>query len=246
LPGLDIVEIDIGPRFLSRSFQYTPSDTAPSGYRLSLTPVVGGRVSLFPLARSRGFYRHLGALAVAEAATWMRSGVFPTGTSDLVIGVQGRVPAAFGQLSGSVAYFRHAFVLQDSPDPLDQQRLTLEFPNTAYVGVRLGVDGRLNVGERVVLGLDVGYRWVVNPGQGLGLVRSTEYFPDADVSYALDAGASVGVRFRWGQALVGIDHRQYVFGALRGATLSAAGGTDAYTALWLSVRGVFGAANPTR
>ena len=134
--------------------------------------MLGGSLSLFPAARAKGLLAHLGLLAAFEAATWMRSGIFPTGTSDLVVGVQGRVPAAFGQLSASIAFFRHAFLLNDTPEPLDQRRLTLEFPNTTYVGARFGLGGRLNLGDRVVLGLELGYRWVTNPGEGDGLVRS--------------------------------------------------------------------------
>ena len=240
-PGLSILEIELGPRFLSRSFDYTSSATAPAGYHLNFTPVLGGSLSFFPAARAKGLLRHLGVLAAVEAATWMRSGIFPTGTSDVVVGVQGRVPAAFGQLRASVAFFRHAFLLKDTPDPLDQRRLALEFPNTTYVGARFGLGGRINLGDRVVLGLDLGYRWVTNPGQGDGLVRSPEYFPAASVSYALDAGASLGVRFSWCQARVGVDHRRYAFGDLRGATLNAPGGIDAYTALSLFVMGEFGA-----
>jgi tetratricopeptide (TPR) repeat protein len=242
-PGLSILEIELGPRFLTRSFQYASSAAAPSSYRLDVTPVVGARLSLFPAAREKGLLGHLGLLAAVEAATWMRSGVFPTGTSDVVVGVQQRVPMARGQISASIAYFRHALLLKDTPDPNDQRRLTLDVPNTTYVGARFGLGGRLNLGDRVVLGLDAGYRWVINPGQGPGLVRSSEYFPDADVSYALDAAASVGVRFSWWQARVGLDHRRYAFGALRGSTLSAPGATDAYTALSLSVLGEFGAAD---
>ena len=239
-PGLSILEIELGPRFLSRSFDYTSSATAPAGYRLNFTPVLGGSLSLFPAARAKGLLAHLGLLAAVEAATWMRSGIFPTGTSDAVVGVQGRVPTAFGRLGASVAFFRHAFLLKDTPDPLDQRRLALEVPNTTYVGARFGLGGRINLGDRVVLGLDLGYRWVTSPGEGDGLVRSAEYFPGASISYALDAAASFGVRFSWCQARIGVDHRRYAFGALRGATLSAPGGTDAYTALSLSVMGEFG------
>jgi hypothetical protein len=245
--GAPILEIDIGPRILWRAFAYTSSAPPMAGYLLNFTPVLGGRLSLFPAAHTGGVLRYLGLLASIEAATWMRSEGFATGTSDVVAGAQARVPAAFGQLGGSVAFFRHAFVLRDTADPTDQSRVELTFPNTTYVGVRFGVGGRINLGRRVVLALEGGYRLVANPGEGVGLVRSTEYFPTGYVSYGLDGGASLGVRlFPWCLARVGIDHRRYVFGPLRGETRSAAGATDAYMAVSLSVVGELGAHSQLR
>ena len=95
-----------------------------------------------------------------------------------------------------------------------------------------------------MLGLDLGYRWVTNPGEGDGLVRSPEYFPGANVSYALDAAASVGVRSRGARLVSASTTAGSRSWALRGATLNAPGGTDAYTALSLSVMGEFRAAEP--
>jgi hypothetical protein len=237
-----MVEIDVGPRFLSRSFDYTSPVPVAAGYRLSFTPVLGGRLSLFPAARAGGVLGSLGLLLTVEAATWMRTGAFPTGTSDLVLGAQGRVPAPFGQIGISGAFFRHAFLVKDTADPQDQSRLALPFPNTAYVGLRLGLGGRINLGARIVLGLDAGYRIVFDAGQGVALVRSETYFPEARVTYALDAAASLGIRiFSWCQARVGADHRRYFFGALRGQTLNATSASDAYTALSVSLAGEFGA-----
>lgn len=230
--GPRTAEVELDLRLLRRVWQYSPGNAA-NPYELKLVPLVGGQASWY-------FIKYLGVFARGEFTAYLKSGIFPTVTREMVIGALGRYPFSSGQISLSVAFFQHLFRLMDTPNPADTVRSTLTTPDVNYVGVRIGAGGRFFVTDRVLTGIEGAYRLVTNPGTGPNDVRSANYFPQATAGVAFDGGAFVGVKiFDFLEARVSADYRRYVFGKMTGK-LSVAGASDDYLALNLGVLGVLG------
>ena len=234
------LDIELDARLLQRTFSYVPS-TAADGHQLNFVPVAGVRANWFPAAHSgRGWASNLGLRASFEFATWLKTaGVYPTGTSDIVVGPQLRIPFSAGQVSFSAAFFRHVFVATDSAN--DPPRVSLSWPNTVYIGTRIGAGARLNLGWSFLLGLDAGYRLVTYQGTAAGQVKSPDYFPDSKVSYAGDGMAYLG--FRLGsmlEARAGADYRYYRLTSLQGPAIQADAAVDQYVVITVGLAGVIG------
>jgi hypothetical protein len=236
------LDIEVDARLLQRTFSYVPS-TAAEGYTLNFVPLVGARANWYPAAHAgRGWASNLGLRVSFEYGTWLKTAsVYSTGTSDLVVGPQVRIPFSAGQLSFSAAFFRHAFVALDSGNSNDPARVTLTWPNTVYLGARIGAGARINLGWSFVLGLDAGYRLVTAPGAAAGQVRSSDYFPDGKVSYAGDGAAFLGFRLAsMLEARAGADYRYYRLTSLQGPVIQANGAVDQYLAITVGLAGVIG------
>lgn len=236
------LEIEVDARFLRRVFQYVPSSAARY-YLLNFVPVVAGQASWYPIT-------YAGLFVSGEFNGALKTGTspaFPTSTRELVGGAQGRIPFSWGQLGLSVAYFQHLFRIVDTSSTSDAARSSLPWPNTTYQGARIALNGRLRLGDRVLLGAEGAYRLVTNPGEKGNEIRSDAYFPQAKVSVGVEGAAFVSVGIvSWLEIRGGVDYRRYVFGKLaRGMnnnTVSSdpTGATDDYLALNLGLVGVFG------
>jgi hypothetical protein len=237
--GLPTVEIEADLRALRRVFEYVPVSAGRSYVLNFYTPVIAGRAAWFPI-------KYLGVFAMGEASLALETGQYPTATQEIMLGAQFRMPFSFGQIGATAAYFRHNFLIRDTPDPNDASRLELQVPNTAYVGGRFGANARFRIGSRMQAGVDVGYRLVTSAGQDIGQVRSVQYFPASASPIAVDAGAFLGYRIgTLLEARAGLDYRRYAFGKLQSgpeslSVIDATGGLDQYVALFLGIAGVFG------
>jgi hypothetical protein len=231
-------DIEAEVRELRRTFDYSGGGGGPR-YRLTFNPVAGARASYFPI-------HHAGLFAAGEFGAGLETSGFPTGTRELMGGVQGRLPLAFGQVRASAAYFHHAFLVQDTSSTSDASRLTLGVPNTVYAGARFSVSAQLALTSRVRLGVEAAYRLVTTVGSDAAEVRSAAYFPGSSAPYGLDGRAVVSVALtRMFEARAGFDYRRYGYGSLQGTTaagtiINASSATDQYMAFSLGVAAVLG------
>jgi len=231
-------DIEAEARELRRTFDYSGGGGGPR-YRLTFNPVAGARASYFPI-------RHAGVFASGEFGAGLETSGFPTGTRELMGGVQGRLPLAFGQVRASAAYFHHAFLVQDTSSTSDASRLTLGVPNTVYAGARFSVGAQLALASRVRLGIEAAYRLVTTVGSDTAQVRSMAYFPGSSAPYGLDGRAVVGVALtRMFEARAGFDYRRYTYGSLQGTTaagtiINASSATDQYMAFSLGLAALLG------
>ena len=236
------LDIEVGLRLLQRNFSYLPS-TAADGYQANFVPLAGAAANWYPAAHTgRGWLANIGLRASFEYGTWLKTAsAYSTGTSDLVIGPQVRLPFSAGQVSLNASFFRHAYIALDSSNSSDPARVTLSWPNTVYVGARIGAGARINLGWSFVLALDAGYRLVTSPGSASGQVQSSDYFPNGKVSYAADGGGYLGLGLgSMLEARAGADFRYYRLTSLQGSTIQADGATDNYVAITLSLAGLIG------
>jgi hypothetical protein len=229
-------DIEAEARELRRTFDYSAGGPR---YRLTFNPVAGARASYFPI-------RNAGLFAAGEFGAGLETSGFPTGTRELMGGVQGRLPLSFGQVRASAGYFHHAFLVQDTTSTTDASRLTLGVPNTVYAGARFSVGAQLTLTSRVQLGVEAAYRLVTTVGSDAAEVRSAAYFPGSSAPYGLDGRAVVSVALtRTFAARAGFDYRRYGYGSLQGTTASgtiinASSATDQYMAFSLGLAAVLG------
>lgn len=235
---LSTFDIEAEARELRRTFDYSGGGGGPR-YRLTFNPVAGARASYFPI-------RNAGLFAAGEFGAGLETSGFPTGTRELMGGLQGRLPLSLGQLRASAGYFHHAFLVQDTPSTTDASRLTLGVPNTVYAGARFSVGAQLVLTTRVRLGLEAAYRLVTTVGSAAAEVRSMAYFPGSSSPYGLDGRAVVSVALtRMFEARAGFDYRRYGYGSLQGTTatgtiINASSATDQYMAFSLGLAAVLG------
>ncbi len=235
------LEVELGGRALQRLFQYNPASAAKA-YSESFLPTFEGRAAWFPVT-------YAGIFLIGEFNPALKSGsnqAFPTGTRDLVVGAQGRLPLSVGALGLSAGYFQHLFVIGDTSNTSDQQRQTLAWPDTAYQGARIALNARFYLLSILQVGAEAAYRLVTNPGSGGLRVQSSYYFPNGKVSYGLEGSAFVSVGIlSWLELRGGVDYRRYAFGELRpgadnAAQTNASGATDQYLGFTLGVVGFYG------
>ncbi len=235
---LSTFDIEAEARELRRTFDYSGGGGGPR-YRLTFNPVAGARASYFPI-------RNAGLFAAGEFGAGLETSGFPTGTRELMGGVQGRLPLPIGQVRASAGYFHHAFLVQDTTSTTDASRLTLGVPNTVYAGARFSVGAQLALTSRVQLGLEAAYRLVTTVGSDAAEVRSMAYFPGASSPYGLDGRAVVSIALtRMFEARAGFDYRRYGYGSLQGTTatgtiINASSATDQYMAFSLGLAAVLG------
>jgi hypothetical protein len=235
---LSTFDIEAEARELRRTFDYSGGGGGPR-YRLTFNPVAGARASYFPI-------RNAGLFGAGEFGAGLETSGFPTGTRELMGGVQGRLPLPIGQVRASAAYFHHAFLVQDTTSTTDASRLTLGVPNTVYAGARFSVGAQLALTSRVQLGLEAAYRLVTTVGSDAAEVRSMSYFPGATSPYGLDGRAVVSIALtRMFEARAGFDYRRYRYGSLQGTTaagtiVNASSATDQYMAFSLGLAAVLG------
>jgi hypothetical protein len=235
------LEIEIGNRVLFRVFSFTPA-SAGAEYNERFLFVPQGRVAWFPL-------RYAGIFLAGEFNPRLETGskpAYPTWAREIVLGAQARYPLSVGALALGAGYFLHELVLGDAADPNSPGRRTLAWPNVVYQGVRIAASGRFRLWSILQVGAEAAYRLVTSPGEGEVRVRSSNYFPNAKVSFAMDGSLFLGVAIAsWLEIRGGVDYRRYVFGALAPGSdnangTNATGAVDQYLGYTLGVAGLYG------
>jgi len=230
------LELGIGGRALFRSVSWN-QDVQHHFAHYSLNPGPEGAVWLdfFPAALfTGGFAAQIGVFGSFNhgfgVTTQTKSGAsLTTSFQDLLIGFKLRFP--IGALSPyvSLAYGAQTFKL-DVP-----ANAPSSIPSFDYRIGRLGAGARIDLAPWLFADLGAGFVLATDVGTAAGDIGSPALFPRAK-AYAVDAGASVGVRVLGPLALrAGADIRQYGldFHTKQTDTTPIAGGaTDRYITVW--------------
>jgi hypothetical protein len=239
-PALDI---EIGPRFVSRSLTWkeTPVAANPAAldpYSLGLAPAFGASLAWFPAAHATGgFVSNLGIAASAEIVPGLvstKSGglKFPTSASDYWGGVRARI--GFGPVVGALtAGGGQQAVIFHSQGASNRASLT-GTPDVKYTYVRAGLDLRIALPSNLSVTLGGAYRYVLGAGNTNYLLETAMFLPNAKEA-GFDANVGVGYRLlSMLEARAGFDVRRYAITAgTNGRMVSS--GIDQYLAVWVGV-----------
>ena len=246
-PALSALEVTTAVRATHRTFGYhdTPAQLYPArgyntllSYEQPLAPSVFARVDLFPFAfSSRGPAANFGLSASYEEALGTTA-VFGEGTpqkktldsqsSELFLGLRGRLPLAAHELGLTAGYGEHQYgLVGDAGKPL--------VPDVDYTFVRLSADASFRF-DKLSLGLHLGARLVQDTG---GLQR--EWFPTTKTQ-AFEGGLLLGYRvLPYVEVVAGVDLTRYAFDFNpippdADPTYVAGGAVDQYVSGWLGAR----------
>ena len=234
-------DLAVGPRGISRSFDYNQSLAGLRPYNLPMGPALGANFVWY----SKG---GLGVEATVEQgfaitssvtpdATFATGGTFSTSVHEYAGGVRYRMP--FGdkhQVFFSGTGGEHAFLFRTT-DPVAAPRANLDIPDTIYRYLRVGSGVRFELGD-VALGFAAGYRVVLNGGGS----HVKEYFPHRSVG-GMDLSATVGYHLTQELELRAVaDYRRYFYdmNSKTGDDYLAGGALDQYFTLSAGIAWVFG------
>ena len=245
--GPRALEVTAGLRAVHRSLEYhdTPAERYPrsgydslASYKQPLAPAFFVRADLFPFAFSeRGPLANIGLSASYEKSLGTRA-VFAEGTdreitldsasSELLVGLRGRLPLGVHELGLTAGLGEHTYTLKgDDGTPL--------VPDVDYTFARLSGDASFRLGA-LTLGFHVGTRLVRETG---GLQR--DWFPRARTQ-SIEAGLLFGYQVAPSvEVVAGFDLIRYAFDfnpipANADPAYVAGGAVDQYTSGWLGVR----------
>lgn len=179
-------------RVFGRRLEYQDD---PSGnlreYDLGLGPSLGGELHWYPGAHfTDGVAANIGLELRLESAVGISSETpqgeeLGTGSFQLGVGIRGRIPLGSHELGILLGYGKHTF----SVDPPEGSEVGL-VPDVDYNFLRMGADGRIEIVDRLALGLRAAFLLVLSEGA----ITSQSWFSNgsangieaqADVRYAL-------------------------------------------------------------
>jgi hypothetical protein len=232
------LDLDVGPRWVSRHFTWSPAVPALRGYSLGYAPAFGASLAWYPLAHARGGWAaNLGVAASVEYTPGLTSqssdgASYPTSESDSWAGVRGRALFGIAQASLTLAGGQQTFVFQSSATA-NRANLS-DLPDTKYTYGRAALDLRLTLPAELSLMLGAGYRYVFSAGADNYLIQANSYFPDSTF-VAFDAMAAAGYRpLSLLEVRAGFDVRRYQMTAGTN-TYNVSGATDQYLAFWFQL-----------
>jgi hypothetical protein len=204
------LEIGFGAKALFRQLVWTAdADAAGLGpYSLSAGTQTGAWLEFYPAAfGSRSFGANVGIYGNLNygfgVSTTTAAGVdVPTGFRDFMGGLKVRIPVGALIPNVSVGYGQQTF-------QISARGTSADLPHLNYQFVRLGAGTRIQVTPAVAIDLGAAYLMVLDPGSGIGQIKSSAFFPSAK-SFGIDLGASVGFRLtNVIGARAGLDARLY-------------------------------------
>ncbi|HEX4407121.1 MAG TPA: hypothetical protein VH560_19915 [Polyangia bacterium] len=233
-PALDFA---VGPRFMSRSFSWSPQVPGLRGYSVSFAPSLGVNAAWYPAAHFRGgWVSNLGVGTNIEYTPGLKSetstgGSYPTTATDFEGDVRYRLLlGGAGQLAFLVGGGQQSFVFHGTATSMRSDLADL--PDVKYTYVRGGIDARFELPASFALMVAGAYRYVINAGKDGSLIQANQYFPNATF-VAFDVSAGLGYRFLpMLEARVGFDLRRYQMTAGTNTSMVSSA-TDQYSALWL-------------
>ena len=237
------IEAIVGLRGYNRKFNYTRTpDASLHSYELGLGPAILATARVYPGAFfTDNTWSHIGFQAryefgIATSTEYRRANgtvaKLSTASSDLQLGLRGRLPLGEHELGVFGLFGAHAFSLRGDENPnADPYALV---PDVNYKFLRVGVDARVAI-SKLVVGAHIAPRFILSMNE---VDKPRVWFPGATAS-GLDFGLFGGWHLLpWLSAVGGIDVVRYGFdfNAIPDNNRVVAGGaTDTYLSAWLGV-----------
>lgn len=235
------LEAILGVRAYNRKFNYTRTpDARLHSYELGLGPAALGALRVYPGSFfTDNTWSHIGLQAryefgLATTTEFARANgtiaSLSTSSSELEVGLRGRLPLARHELGVFGTFGAHAFTLKGDENPnADPYALV---PDVNYHFLRVGVDARFAI-SKLVVGGHIAPRFLLSMDE---VDKARVWFPGATGS-GLDFGLFGGWQFLpWLSAVGGIDVVRYGFdfNAIPDDNRVIAGGaSDTYLSVWL-------------
>jgi hypothetical protein len=208
--GMTALELGFGAKALFRQLVWT-SDANAAGlgpYSLTPGPETGAWLEFYPAAfGGSGFGANIGLYGSFNygfgVSTTTAAGVdAPTAFRDFMGGLKVRLPLGTVIPNVSIGYGQQSFQISAVGNANDLPHLNYQF-------VRAGAGTRILVTPAVSVDVGAAYLMVLDPGSGIGQIKSSAFFPSAK-SFGVDLGASVAFRLTSViGARVGLDARLY-------------------------------------
>jgi hypothetical protein len=221
----------LGLHAFSRSLHYSGDGARmlPS-YDLDGAPALANELEWFPCRSLRcgGALSHIAlfgtleyAIGIDSQAPGIASETLSTRSYGYAGGVRLDVPVSARSSVGAVAsYGRQVFEVVATPGPTPKPNI----PSVSYRELRLGGGGRLGLGRRAALGVELAYLVVLSSGE----IESAHYFPRLDANgmqaigyVGFDLVSDVEVR-------LGIDARRYSIDTHATSAMMPTGASDDY------------------
>jgi hypothetical protein len=208
--GVTALELGFGAKALFRQLVWT-SDANAAGlgpYSLTPGPETGAWLEFYPAAfGSSGFGANIGLYGsfnygFGVSTTTAAGAEAPTAFRDFMGGLKVRFPLGTVIPNVSIGYGQQSFQISAVGNANDLPHLNYQF-------VRAGAGTRILVTPGVSIDVGAAYLMVLDPGSGIGQIKSSAFFPSAK-SFGVDLGASVAFRLTSViGARVGLDARLY-------------------------------------